>query len=212
MDCRYGKVLHVPWRQLIGLFCIALVGLCFWLDSEQNELAEKMLRLHVLANSDSEEDQALKLRVRDQVLTVVEPWLESKPNVTAVEETLRERAPELQQQAETVIREAGYDYPVTVSVENTWFPTRQYDGFSLPAGSYESLRVIIGEGKGHNWWCVVFPPLCLAATTESVSQSAEEAGLTEEDVMLILEDDDEYVIKFKAIELWEQLKHTLDQG
>lgn len=211
MSWEQWKAFSIPWRQLVGLFCIALVGLCFYLDTEQNELAEKMLRLHVLANSDSDEDQALKLRVRDQVLTVVQPWLESKPNVTEVEKTLREKAPELQRQAENVIRDAGYDYPVTVSVEHTWFPTRQYDNFSLPAGKYDSLRVIIGEGKGHNWWCVVFPPLCLAATTETVSQNAEEAGLSDKDVLLILEDNDEYVIKFKAIELWEHLKHSLDK-
>lgn len=208
----YWKMLRIPWRQIIGIICIASVGLCFWLDREQNELAEKMLRLHVLANSDSAEDQALKLRVRDQVLTVVEPWLESEPNVAAVEETLREKAPELQRQAEAMVREAGYAYPVRVAVENTWFPTRQYDGFSLPAGRYDSLRVIIGEGEGKNWWCVVFPPLCLAATTESMSQTAEVAGLTEQEVLLILEDDDQYVIKFKAIEIWEKLKHTVDRA
>lgn len=205
-------VVSIPWRQLTGVFCIALVCLCFWLDCEQNELAEKMLRLHVLANSDSEEDQTLKLQVRDQVLMVVESWLDTKPNVTAVEDTLREKSPELQRQAEAVVRAAGYEYPVKVSVENVWFPTRQYDGFAIPAGRYEALRVVIGEGKGHNWWCVVFPPLCLAPTTETMTQAAEESGLSEQDVMLILEDDDEYVIKFKAIELWEELKHTLDHA
>jgi stage II sporulation protein R len=205
----FGKGFSVPWRQLIGIFCIVLVGICFWLDQEQNQLAGKMLRLHVLANSDSQEDQTLKLQVRDQVLTVVEPWLENRPSVSAVEDTLREKAPELQRRAEEVVREAGYEYPVKVSVENTWFPTRQYDGFALPAGRYESLRVIIGSGEGHNWWCVVFPPLCLASTTETVSQTAVDAGLSEQDVMLILENEDQYVIKFKAIEIWEKLKQSL---
>jgi len=205
------KLRRLPWRQMLGVLCILLVGLCYWLDREQSQLADKMLRLHVLANSDSEEDQALKLQVRDRVLTVVEPWLSEQPDVSAVEDVLKDRAPELQREAEAVIKAAGYSYSVQVQVEETWFPTRQYDGFSLPAGKYDSLRVIIGEGEGKNWWCVVFPPLCLASSTESMTETAKDVGLSDQEVFLILEDEEQYVIKFKAIELWEGLKQRLDQ-
>lgn len=208
---RNWKLQALPWRQIVGILCIAIVGLCFWLDREQTQLADKMVRLHVLANSNSEEDQALKLRVRDRVLTVVEPWLDEQPDITAVQTVLQDKAAEIEQAAETVVKEAGYSYDVNVSLENIWFNTREYDGFSLPSGKYDSLRVVIGEGGGKNWWCVVFPPLCLASASESMTQTAEEAGLTDQEVFLILEDDDEYVIKFKAIELWENLKYQLDK-
>ena len=211
LEQRYCKAWKLPWRQIVGLFCILLVGLCCWLDGEQSQLADKMLRLHVLANSDSQEDQALKLQVRDRVLTVVEPWLNEQPNVRDVEKILMEKGSDLQREAEAVVKEAGYSYPVAVTVENVWFPTRQYDGFSLPAGKYDSLRVVIGEGGGQNWWCVVFPPLCLASTAE-MTETAKEVGLTDQEVFLILEEEEEYVIKFKAIELWEHLKHTLDKA
>ena len=156
----------------------------------QDQLAEKVVRLHILANSDSEEDQALKLQVRDVVLARATEILEQEH--LAAEE----------------IRAEGYDYPVTVELTDTPFPTREYDGFTLPAGEYLALRVVIGAGEGHNWWCVVFPPLCTAASSD-VAQTAMAAGLTEDQVGLITEDTEGYVIKFKAVELWEQLRARL---
>lgn len=204
------RIKYLPWRQITGLICILLVGLCFWLDQTQNNLADKMLRLHVLANSDTAEDQALKLKVRDGLLAQVQPWLDEEENIGGVKESLRSHVPELTTQAEQIVQAAGYDYPVRVAVEETWFPTREYDGFALPAGHYEALRVFIGEGAGQNWWCVVFPPLCLSASSETITKSAEQAGLEDQEVFLILEDDDEYVIKFRAIELWEKLKHCFE--
>lgn len=208
----FQGVRKLPWRQISGLLCILLVLTCFWLDQQQNQLADKMLRLHVLANSDTEEDQALKLRVRDQVLATVEPWLEEQRDIDGVKTALRARAGELETMAEGLIEEEGYPYSVHVELEDTWFSTRQYDGFALPAGQYEALRVVIGEGVGKNWWCVVFPPLCLATSSEKMTETATKAGLEDQQVFLILEDDEEYVIKFRAIELWENLKHCLDKG
>lgn len=201
---------RIPWRQLTGVLCIFAVGLCFWLDLEQSELADKMLRLHVLANSDSQEDQALKLKVRDELLVEVQPWLEQQADVSGVKEELQSRIPELTKMAEAVIEREGYSYPVHVELEETWFPTRTYEGFALPAGKYEALRIIIGEGQGKNWWCVVFPPLCLASSTETVTQEASAAGLDDQQVFLILEDSDQYVIKFRAIEIWETVKHHFE--
>ncbi|MBP1758220.1 MAG: Stage sporulation protein required for processing of pro-sigma-E (SpoIIR) [Firmicutes bacterium] len=202
----------IPWRRLSGLLCILLVAFCFWLDREQSQLSDKLLRLHVLANSDEAEDQSLKLRVRDRVLETVEPWLEEGTSAASAGEILAHRLPELTQAAQEEIQAAGYSYPVSLSLGQSWFPTRYYDGFSLPAGQYRSLRVIIGEGAGKNWWCVVFPPLCTASVTESLPQTAAQAGLTEQETFLILEDSENYVIKFKAVELWENWKHAWEEN
>ena len=201
---------YLWWRQLVGVLCIALVGLCFWLDYEQDMLADKMLRLHVLANSDSPEDQALKLQVRDSVLEEAASLTGDALLVSEAADRLRENLPALEGAALQVVAAGGYSYPVAVTVEACWFPTRQYEGFSLPAGEYEALRVIIGEGAGQNWWCVVFPPLCMASSTEDLGQAAAAAGLSEEEVFLILEEREDYVIKFRAMEWWEEFKHIWD--
>lgn len=174
----------------------------------QDQLAEKVVRLHILANSDSEEDQALKLQVRDVVLDRATEILEQSADRQEAEARLRGQLLELERLAAEEIRAEGYDYPVTVELTDTSFPTREYDGFTLPAGEYLALRVVIGAGEGHNWWCVVFPPLCTAASSD-VAQTAMAAGLTEDQVGLITEDTEGYVIKFKAVELWEQLRARL---
>ncbi len=210
LEAALKTIRRFPWQQASGLLCLSLVLLCFALDREQGALADKMLRLHVLAHSDSREDQSLKLRLRDEILVTVEPWLGGEQDAAAARQLLAARLPELQMEAQRFVREEGFDYPVTLKVEEAFFPTRHYEGFALPAGNYQSLRVIIGDGAGRNWWCVVFPPLCNAASTETLAKSAGRAGLTEQEVFLILEESDEYVIKFKLIELWEQLKHAIN--
>ena len=191
-----------------------LIGLAVFLTSgalalrTQDELADKVVRLHVLANSDSEEDQALKLQVRDVVLERATAILEQSADRREAESRLRGQLLELERIAAKEIAAEGYDYPVTVNLENTDFPTKEYDGFTLPAGEYLALRVIIGEGKGQNWWCVVFPPLCTAAASD-VPTVALDAGLTDQEVALITEADEGYVLKFKAVELWQALKAEL---
>ena len=192
-----------------------LIGLAVFLTSgalalrTQDELADKVVRLHVLANSDSEEDQALKLRVRDAVLEQATAILEQSADRREAESRLRGQLLELERIAAKEIAAEGYDYPVTVNLENTGFPTKEYDGFTLRAGEYLALRVIIGEGKGQNWWCVVFPPLCTAASAD-VPASALAAGFSEEEVSLITEENQGYVLKFKAVEWWETLKEKWD--
>lgn len=171
----------------------------------QDALADKVVRLHVLANSDAETDQALKLEVRDAVLEVAETLLKQSENRWEAEHLLRGELAELERIAAETIAKAGYNYPVTVELTDTDFPTREYDGFTLPAGEYLALRVLIGEAKGQNWWCVVFPPLCAAASTD-VSVAAFDAGLTEKEVGLITEENQGYVLKFKAVEFWETVK------
>ena len=119
---------------------------------QQEELGRKVIRLHVIANSDSPEDQALKLRVRDRVLARAQEILEQSADRAEAEIRLRESLPELEAIAEETVRANGYDYAVTAELEDTAFPTKEYDGFSLPAGEYLALRILIGEGVGQNWW------------------------------------------------------------
>lgn len=175
----------------------------------QDALAEKVVRLHVLANSDSEGDQALKLRVRDAVLEQATAILEQSADRKEAESRLRGQLLELEHTAASVIGDAGYDYGVHVELRDTAFPTKEYEGFTLPAGEYLALRVVIGAGQGKNWWCVVFPPLCTAAAAD-VPASALSAGLSQEEVRLITEGDQRYVLKFKTVEWWNALKEKWD--
>ena len=198
---------RVNWRPLelallVGLLAALAWGM--WSLHAQQELADKVVRLHILANSDSEEDQALKLQVRDAVLDRAEGILRAAPDRDTAERRLRLALPELEQLAEETVRAGGYDYDVTAELTDTAFPTREYGDFTLPAGEYLALRLVIGAGEGHNWWCVVFPPLC-AQTTTDVAQTAMAAGLGEEDVGLITEQEG-YVLKFKSVELWNALR------
>lgn len=189
---------------------VLLLGTVLFLSSgvlalqTQEDLADRVVRLHVLANSDSQEDQALKLLVRDVVLERAESILEGTLNRREAESLLRGQLLELERLALRVVRESGYAYPVTVELADTEFPTREYDGFSLPAGEYLALRVLIGEAEGQNWWCVVFPPLCTAAVAD-LPETALSAGLEEEDVALITEDSAGYVLKFKLVEFWQAI-------
>ena len=191
---------------LLGAAVFLLSGI--WALNTQRDLADRVVRLHVLANSDTEEDQALKLLVRDAVLERATALLEQTESRAEAEALLRESLPELETIAEETVRANGYSYAVTAELEDTSFPTKEYDGFSLPAGEYLALRILIGEGVGQNWWCVVFPPLCTAASAD-VPETALAAGFTEDQVGLMTEEDIGYVLKFKAVEWWEQLKAAL---
>lgn len=172
------------------------------------ELSDRVVRLHVLANSDSEEDQALKLKVRDRLLAYTEPLLEGSADRRGAEALLRGQLLELERIAREEIRANGYSYDVTVRLEDTVFPTREYEGFTLPAGKYLALRVLIGEGAGRNWWCVVFPPLCAAASAD-VPETALAAGLSPAQVGLITEENQGYVLKSKLVEFWGELQAKL---
>lgn len=204
MTVKAGKRLKI-WEIALLLGTVAFLVSGVMALRTQDELSDKVVRLHVLANSDSEEDQALKLQVRDAVLERAEEVLIQSSDRSDAEGKLRGQLLEFERIAAEVIQKAGYDYTVTAELTDTEFPTREYDGFTLPAGEYLALRILIGEAKGQNWWCVVFPPLCTAASAD-VPASALAAGFTEEEVRLITEEDNEYVLKFKAVEFWEELR------
>lgn len=184
-----------------------LMGCCA--SVRQSALAGQVLRLHVVANSDSDADQAVKLQVRDAVLDQAQPALEGVTDSWDAEAVLTPMLPQLEQTARSVLVEQGLEDHVTVMLTDQWFPTREYGEFALPAGQYRALKVVIGEGKGQNWWCVVFPPLCLASVSEEVAVAAMQGGFSEEQVALITGQDGTYVLKFKVIEWWEQLKQMI---
>ena len=193
---------------LLGVALAALLGV--WLDKSQTALADQVIRLHVLANSDSEADQALKLKVRDRVLETAEEYFTPGATLEKTQAVLTAHLADIAAAGAEQVAEEGYQYPVTVSMEeNYWFPTKEYTDFALPAGNYTALRVVIGEGGGQNWWCVVFPPLCLGSVSETAAQTALSGGFSEDQVSLITGEDEGYVVKFKAIELWEEFQHWL---
>ena len=207
---RLTRVLRdVPWRRVLALFVACLVCTALWAEATQVRLASQVMRLHVLANSDSEEDQALKLEVRDRVLETTSALLagETEPQAAAV--LLDQHLDDIAQTAAQEISAQGHDDRVEVRLEQTWFPTRQYQGISLPAGNYLALRVLIGAAEGHNWWCVVFPNLCLPAVSE---RALEASTLTPGQISLLQEEETSYVFRFKALELWQSLKHRLMEG
>jgi len=191
--------------ELSLITALVLAVLCgFLLENDAHALSDKVLRLHVLANSDSEADQALKLHVRDAVLAELETLIGGASDRGAAEEIIGTNLDSLQEIAQNVVWEAGASYGALISLTEERFPTRIYDTFSLPAGVYTALRIELGGARGQNWWCVVFPPLCAAPALGELYM--EESGLTEEEVSLITGEDTGYVIKFKALEILDQVK------
>ena len=184
----------------------ALLATAAVIQQEQQTLAGKLIRLHVVANSDSKEDQLLKLQVRDAVLAVTASVDAQSGDP---EEHLKQMLPRIKQAAEECLRRQGSSDPVGVSFGDEIFPTRYYENFALPAGVYRSLRVTIGEGQGHNWWCVVFPSICFRATAAELEEAAQVAGLTEGEIRLMTEDLDGYTLKFKSLELLQKIKLAL---
>ena len=183
---------------LIALSLTTLAAL--WAQGRQNSLSEKLVRFHVIAVSDDEYEQQLKLRVRDAVLEYISPKLDEAESSTQAREILAAELDNIREAAQTVSEGRG----VTVTLTRENYPTKSYEGFTLPAGEYESLRVILGEGQGHNWWCIVFPPVCLSAA----QADTVERQLGEEDFRLISEEEG-YELRFKALELWGELVEKL---
>ncbi len=183
---------------LLGL-CIALLA-GTWSAGTARRLSSQVLRLHVVGASDSAQDQAVKLAVRDAVLAQAAPLLEG------VEDQERARAI-LGENLSTLARAGAETAGVAVSAaleDEVWFPTKHYTGFSLPAGRYTALRITVGEGEGRNWWCVVFPPLCMGAVSESADTAME--ALSPDQVALLTGENEGYVVKFKLLEWWGQLQ------
>ena len=156
------------------LLALVLTGWCSF-GRVCERIRSQTLRLHVLANSDSAADQQVKLQVRDALLAECEDLFAQADSLAAAETAALCALPALQRTAEQTVRAAGYDYPVRIALEDSWFDTRSYGDYTLPAGQYRALRVQLGEAQGQNWWCCLFPPLCVAAASDRAASDAEAA-------------------------------------
>ena len=165
---------------------------------------EQVVRLHVLANSDSEEDQVLKLKVRDRLLDETGELFSECTTKEEAMSTAKANISYLEQVAQDEIYKQGYTYDVTVEVENTFFNNRQYDDITMPAGNYDALRVLIGEGAGQNWWCVLFPAMCLPAAEKREGMPELDDVLTDEQMSAV--EGNQYEVKFKTVEIYESIK------
>lgn len=197
---------HQLHRWELALMLALCISFCVgtWAQAAEQNLSEKLIRLHVIAESDSEEDQVLKLEVRDAVLTYMAPLLDGVKDTGTARKILTAEQDNLQRIAEETTEAAGMPCSVSVSLGTESYPTREYEDFALPAGSYLSLRIILGNGKGHNWWCVVYPPLC----TTAVEKATE---LDPEDVQLITQADTKYAVKFRLLEWWGTFRQALER-
>ena len=193
------------------LFLYTSICAISYAQNISTDISESVFRLHVLANSDKEEDQKLKYKVRDNLLTYMNSICK---NTTSKEEAIslvQENKNTFEQIALDTIQEEGYSYSVKVNIGNFEFPTKNYGDISLPAGYYDALRVEIGEAKGQNWWCVMFPPLCFVDISSGVvpdeSKELMENNLTEEEFALISDKSDtEIQFKFKLLEFFNKAR------
>ena len=199
----YKRILTLS---VIAAICLLVMGI-LPLHGEE-EIYDKVVRLHVLANSDSEEDQSVKLAVRDAILEVTVPLLQNCQTKEEAVQLLEENRTLLTETAQTVLREEGFDDSVSIEMGLEDYPTRTYDSLCFPAGEYISMRVSLGEGEGRNWWCCLFPPLCLDAATvgkEVAEDACISVGFTPTQYKIITESDKPvYRARFKILELLEQ--------
>lgn len=196
---------------LILLSLFILISAISYVDAVSNNIADSVFRLHVIANSDSKEDQELKLKVRDELLSYMNIISKDSTNKQEAMQIANEHKEEFIQIAEKVIKENGYNYTVNVQVGKADFPTKYYGDITLPAGTYDALKVQIGEAKGQNWWCVMFPPLCFVDVTTGIvpeeSKKEMKEAMPEEEYSLISNTNNSEVnFKFKLIEFFENIK------
>lgn len=191
---------------VLSFLCVLTVTGCAVLQSQQQRMAEKLIRLHVVANSDAAEDQRVKLVVRDAVLAEAGALLADASDARAA---IVGGLPQLEAAANAALRAEGSADTARVSFRRELFPTRVYSTFSLPAGVYPSLRVTLGEGNGHNWWCVIFPSLCTPATADGFAAAAAAGGFTQAEIALMTQADESYSVKFRSLELLQALKTRL---
>lgn len=199
-------------KSIIALCLGLIITICVSLysDAEQGKIADGVLRLHVLANSDTREDQALKLAVRDRLLLESRSlFMDCETRDASREVFLQEKA-RLEAAAADEIREQGFQYPVSLSLEKTYFPTRYYDGIAFPAGEYDAVRVEIGKAEGQNWWCVMFPPLCFVDGSVSADSTLGITDVLGTDTALLTPDATTDVqVRFKVVDLFQSTKHMI---
>lgn len=205
---------------LASILVVILITSTFVIIKEVNKIEactydykDKLIRFHVIANSDSDKDQKLKLKVRDEVISYLQPKLENSNSIEESEKIIKNEYKTLENISKKVISKNGYNYIVKVGLEYSNFPAKQYSSVVLPAGKYKALRIIIGEGKGKNWWCVMFPPLCFVDEQNNVIDKETDEKLkkvlTKDEYELIVEKDKKNInnlqIKFKIVEVFQKI-------
>lgn len=188
----------------VGIVVAILFSICSFAKTSE-EIRSDVLRLHVIANSDTSVDQNLKLRLRDYILQEGNDIFNGSVNVENAVEKIEPVLPELEKSAKAFVNQAGFDYDVKISLSNEYFTTRTYETVTLPAGKYLALRVVIGSGEGHNWWCVMFPPMCVPAADK---KDEIENVFSEKEIKLV-ESKPKYEPRFKVVEIYEQLKEII---
>lgn len=174
-----------------------------FIETSEN-ISDQVFRLHILANSDSAEDQQLKLKVRDEILKKGETVFASSNSLEETIELCKNNIALFQQTAEQCLKNNGSDYEVKVYVDKEYFNTREYDEITLPSGIYNALKIEIGQGKGHNWWCVMFPAICLSSVTDD-----ELNKYLSEDEQKLVNSDSKYEVRFKIVEIYEKVKSKI---
>ena len=181
-------------------FTLALSGLA----GQCRDISDNVLRLHIIANSDSMEDQNLKLKVRDTILSDTKDLFSKAKNRSDAENIVNENADKILKIARETVEEEGYKYPVSLEVVDESFPTKSYEDITLPAGEYRAVRVIIGNGEGHNWWCVMFPSLCIPSS----SDISLDMYFSDNETSFV-KSDPKVDVRFKCVELFEKMRERI---
>ena len=196
--------------KIAGLVLLSGMAVCFWAakneakaDPLQPQIAEKILRFHVLGNSDSKEDQEVKLKVRDAIGAYMSDYLKDAGGIEQTREIVEVHMDEIIEVAEQVLEEEGFDYGADAMLTDTEFPEKTYGDYTFPAGTYEALEVVLGDGAGHNWWCVLYPNMCFRGSVYEVVE--EEAGKALREVLTPEEyadvfDSGKYRVRLKFLE------------
>ena len=212
----HSKNFALRWLLLFTCSVMIFSAVCFALPPvTQTGLYDGFIRLHILADSDSVEDQAVKLLVRDAVIKLMAGLTEGCSNVTEAQEVFTSNMNGIIETSVDVLRENGFEYGVSVFIDDEYYPTRIYetqDGeVTLPAGIYRSARIVLGEGEGQNWWCILFPPLCTDSAKAKDKLAA--AGFTQNQIRILTDGDNvKYRLKFRSLEIIEELLSIFKKG
>lgn len=188
----------------VGMIIAIIFSICSFAKTSE-KIRSDVLRLHVIANSDSSADQNLKLRVRDYILKEGKGIFNGSVTVENAVEKIRPQISELEKSTNEFIKAMGFDYNVKITLSNEYFTTRSYESVTLPAGKYLALRVVIGSGEGHNWWCVMFPPMCIPAA----DKKDEIENVFSDDEIKLVESNPKYEPRFKVIEIYESIRERI---
>lgn len=199
-----GDIMKKKIAVFVPVFLAFILFICSFvpLITTGESISNKVLRLHIIANSDSDYDQNVKLKVRDEVLKLSDDMFADCKTLEDAKNVSQNNIDLIQSIANNTLSSLGYSEAATVAVAKEYFSTRIYDDFTLPAGIYDSIKIVIGNGEGHNWWCVMFPQVCLSGCTKDL-----EDDLTDEEIKMIHSKD--YIVKFKAVEIYEKLKYKI---